>query len=77
MTWVDTSKIKRKVQRYNDKLDDYVSVLGGLCWCVPCVGVGCMLNAVVVGRPDSTNPPSYPAPPHIATYQTKQELLAG
>eukprot|EP00877_Chromochloris_zofingiensis_P007674 jgi/Chrzof1/315/Cz01g11040.t1 len=23
VTWVDTSKIKRKVQKYNDKLDDY------------------------------------------------------
>jgi hypothetical protein len=23
ITWVDTSKIKRKVLKYNDKLDDY------------------------------------------------------
>jgi U3 small nucleolar ribonucleoprotein protein IMP3 len=23
VTWVDTSKIKRKVMKYNDKLDDY------------------------------------------------------
>lgn len=23
VTWVDTSKIKRKVLKYNDKLDDY------------------------------------------------------
>ncbi len=23
VTWVDTSKIKRAVQKYNDKLDDY------------------------------------------------------
>lgn len=23
VTWVDTSKIKRKVLQYNDKLDDY------------------------------------------------------
>ena len=23
VTWVDTSKIKRTVQKYNDKLDDY------------------------------------------------------
>ena len=23
VTWVDTSKIKRKVAAYNDKLDDY------------------------------------------------------
>jgi U3 small nucleolar ribonucleoprotein protein IMP3 len=23
VTWVDTSKIKRKVMRYNDRLDDY------------------------------------------------------
>ena len=23
VTWVDTSKIKRKVMQYNDKLDDY------------------------------------------------------
>jgi U3 small nucleolar ribonucleoprotein protein IMP3 len=23
VTWVDSSKIKRKVQRYNDRLDDY------------------------------------------------------
>lgn len=23
VTWVDTSRIKRKVMRYNDKLDDY------------------------------------------------------
>ena len=23
VTWVDTSKIKRKVMRYNDKLDDF------------------------------------------------------
>jgi U3 small nucleolar ribonucleoprotein protein IMP3 len=23
VTWVDTSKIKRKVMAYNDKLDDY------------------------------------------------------
>jgi U3 small nucleolar ribonucleoprotein protein IMP3 len=23
VTWVDTSRIKRKVLRYNDKLDDY------------------------------------------------------
>lgn len=23
VTWVDTSKIKRKLQRYNDRLDDY------------------------------------------------------
>jgi U3 small nucleolar ribonucleoprotein protein IMP3 len=23
VTWVDSSKIKRKVMRYNDKLDDY------------------------------------------------------
>lgn len=23
VTWVDTSKIKRKVAQYNDRLDDY------------------------------------------------------
>lgn len=23
VTWVDTSKIRRKVMQYNDKLDDY------------------------------------------------------
>jgi U3 small nucleolar ribonucleoprotein protein IMP3 len=23
VTWVDTSKIKRKIMKYNDKLDDY------------------------------------------------------
>ncbi len=23
VTWVDTSKVKRKVLKYNDKLDDY------------------------------------------------------
>ena len=23
LTWVDTSKIKRHVMKYNDKLDDY------------------------------------------------------
>jgi U3 small nucleolar ribonucleoprotein protein IMP3 len=23
VTWVDTSKIKRKVMQYNDQLDDY------------------------------------------------------
>lgn len=23
VTWVDTSKIRRKVQRFNDKLDDF------------------------------------------------------
>ena len=23
ITWVDTSKLKRKVMKYNDKLDDY------------------------------------------------------
>lgn len=23
VTWVDTSKVKRKVMRYNDRLDDY------------------------------------------------------
>ena len=23
VTWVDTSKIKRKVMKYNDKLDDF------------------------------------------------------
>ncbi len=23
VTWVDTSKIKRKVQKYNDRLDDF------------------------------------------------------
>lgn len=23
VTWVDTSRIKRKVQKYNDRLDDY------------------------------------------------------
>lgn len=23
VTWVDTSKVKRKVMRYNDKLDDF------------------------------------------------------
>ena len=23
LTWVDTSKIKRKIMAYNDKLDDY------------------------------------------------------
>ena len=23
VTWVDTSKIKRKISKYNDKLDDY------------------------------------------------------
>lgn len=28
VTWVDTSKIKRKVQRYNDKLDDYELLAG-------------------------------------------------
>ncbi|KAL4422927.1 hypothetical protein ABPG75_009124 [Micractinium tetrahymenae] len=28
VTWVDTSKIKRKVQRYNDKLDDYDLMAG-------------------------------------------------
>ena len=28
VTWVDTSKIKRKVLRYNDKLDDYDLLAG-------------------------------------------------
>lgn len=28
VTWVDTSKIKRKVQRYNDKLDDFELLQG-------------------------------------------------
>lgn len=23
VTWVDTSRIRRKVQQYNDRLDDY------------------------------------------------------
>jgi hypothetical protein len=28
VTWVDTSKIKRKVLKYNDKLDDYDLLTG-------------------------------------------------
>ena len=28
VTWVDTSKIKRKVMKYNDKLDDYDLLAG-------------------------------------------------
>ena len=28
VTWVDTSKIKRKVMRYNDALDDYDLLAG-------------------------------------------------
>ena len=28
VTWVDTSKIKRKVLRYNDKLDDFDLLAG-------------------------------------------------